>query len=137
VLATRAGVLRSGAGEVLGQGLVRAVWTDDAALSSRISRGVAHYTGQAELAEAIQDGVAAHQAGDRPTATARLGRAVALAATSGNDDTARLLEEVVEVIGAPSGTVRLRGQASDVGVMTLDTRSTKTVRVRDTGSGEG
>jgi hypothetical protein len=134
VLATRVSLLRSGSDEVLGQGLVRAVWTDDAALSSRISRGVAHYTGQAELAAAIQEGVAAHQAGDRTTATARLGRAVALAAASGNDDTAKLLEEVVEVIDAPSGTVRLRDKVTEEGVMTLDTRSTKTVRVRDAGS---
>jgi hypothetical protein len=130
VLAMRASLLRSGSADVLGQGLVRALWTDDAALSSRIARGVAHYTGQAELAEAIQEGVAAHQAGDRSTATARLGRAVALAAASGNDDTARLLDEVVEVIDAPSGTVRLRDEATEAGVMTLDTRSTKTVRVR-------
>jgi hypothetical protein len=131
VLATRASLLRSGSDEVLGQALVRAVWTDDAALSSRISRGVAHYTGQAELAAAIQEGVAAHQSGDRSTATSRLGRAVALAAESGNADTAALLEEVVEVIDAPSGTVRLREKVTEEGVMTLDTRSTKTVRVRD------
>src|SRR5215469_10532364 len=38
---------------VLGQGLVRATWTEDEALSTRINPRVAHYTGQAELAEAI------------------------------------------------------------------------------------
>ena len=43
--------------EVLGQGLVTAVWTADTALSARISRRVAHYTGQAELAQAVQDGL--------------------------------------------------------------------------------
>lgn len=115
---------------VLAQGLIRAIWTDDTALSTRISRGVAHYTGQAELAEAIQDGLAARKAGDEPTATARLGRAVALAAASGNDGTARLLARVVEVIDAPSGTVRLRAGVTAADEMTLDTRSTKTIRVR-------
>jgi hypothetical protein len=130
MLAGRVSVVRSGSDDVLGQGLVKAIWTEDTALSTRISRGVAHYTGQAELAEAIQEGLAARKAGDEPRATARLGRAVALAAASGNDGTARLLERVVEVVDAPSGTVRLRKAVADVDEMTLDTRSTRTVRVR-------
>ncbi len=130
MLAGRVSLVRAGADDVLGEGLVRAVWTTDTALSTRISRGVAHYTGQAELAEAIQEGLAARKAGDEPTATARLGRAVALATKSGNDGTARLLERVVDVVDAPSGTVRLRRGVSDADEMTLDTRSTRTVRVR-------
>jgi hypothetical protein len=133
MLAGRVSVVASGSGDVLGQGLVTAIWTEDTALSTRISRGVAHYTGQAELAEAIQEGLAARKAGDEVTATARLGRAVALAAASGNDGTARLLERVVEVVDAPSGTVRLRKAVADVDEMTLDTRSTRTVRVRGEG----
>ncbi|WP_233225893.1 VWA domain-containing protein [Amycolatopsis sp. CA-126428] len=48
MLAARASLV-AGA-DVLAQGLVKAVWTDDAALSTRISKEVAHYTGQAELA---------------------------------------------------------------------------------------
>jgi von Willebrand factor type A C-terminal domain/von Willebrand factor type A domain len=130
MLAGRVQLVRAGSTEVLGQGLVRAVWTDDTSLSSRISRGVAHYTGQAELADAIQDGLAARKAGDEPTATARLGRAVALAHESGNENTARLLSKVVDVLDAPSGTVRLRKKVDDVDEMTLDTRSTRTARFR-------
>ncbi|HEV7449928.1 MAG TPA: VWA domain-containing protein [Pseudonocardiaceae bacterium] len=130
ILAGRVSLVRAGSDNVLAQGLIRAIWTDDTALSTRISRGVAHYTGQAELAQAIQDGLAARKAGDGPTATARLGRAVALAAASGNDGTARLLERVVDVIDAPSGTVRLRAGVTAADEMTLDTRSTKTIRVR-------
>jgi hypothetical protein len=41
----------------------------------------------------------------------------------------RLLEAVVDVVDAPTGTVRLRGEVGDVDEMALDTRSTKTVRV--------
>jgi hypothetical protein len=135
MLAGRVTLVRSGSDEALGdQGKVRAAWTDDVALSTRISPGVAHYTGQADLAEAIQEGLAARKAGDEPTATARLGRAVALADASGNEGTARLLEKVVEVVDAPSGTVRLRKDVSAADEMTLDTRSVKTVRVR---GGEG
>ena len=116
--------------QVLGQGLVRAIWTDDEALSTKINSRVAHYTGQAELAEAIQDGLEARKQGDEETATAKLGRAVALAHQSGNEDTAKLLAKVVDVVDVETGTVRLKKKVDDVDEMALDTRSTKTVRVK-------
>ena len=116
--------------EVLGQGLVRAVWTDDGALSTRINANVAHYTGQAELAQAIQDGLEARKHGDEDLATAKLGRAVALAEQSGNEETAKLLAKVVDVLDAATGTVRLKKKVDDADEMALDTRSTKTVRTR-------
>jgi hypothetical protein len=128
LLAARVSLVRSG--DVLGQGLVKAVWTSDMALSTMISHGVAHYTGQAELAEAVREGLAARKAGDDATATARLGRAVALAVASGNDGTAMLLERVVDVLDAPTGSVRLRARVDQVDEMTLDTRSTRSVRRR-------
>ncbi len=90
--------------DVLAQGLVRAIWTDDEALSTRLNKHVAHYTGQAELAEVIQEGLEARKHGDEDTATAKLGRAVALAQQSGNEDTAKLLAKVVDVIDVASGT---------------------------------
>jgi hypothetical protein len=116
--------------EILGQGLVRAIWTDDEALSTKIDQRVAHYTGQAELAEVIQEGLEARKQGDEETATAKLGRAVALAHQSGNEDTAKLLAKVVDVVNADTGTVRLKKQVQDADEMALDTRSTKTVRAR-------
>src|SRR5918997_4125881 len=64
------------AGQVVAQGLVKARWSDDEALTTRINAEVAHYTGQTELAEAIQDGLAAKASGDEETATVRLRRAV-------------------------------------------------------------
>jgi VWA domain-containing protein len=114
------------------QALIRAIWTDDEQLSTRINRQVAHYTGQAELAEAIQEGLDARKAGDRATATVKLGRAVQLAAESGNDDTMKLLQGVVEVDDAATGTVRLRRDVAVSDEMALDTRSTKTVRIQPT-----
>jgi hypothetical protein len=116
--------------EALGQGLVRAIWTDDEALSTRINSHVAHYTGQAELAQVIQEGLEARKDGDEETATAKLGRAVKLARQSGNADTSKLLEKVVDVVDAATGTVRLRKKVDDADEMALDTRSTKTVRTR-------
>jgi hypothetical protein len=109
--------------------LVRAVWTDDTALSTRINRQVAHYTGQAELADAIQAGLAAREAGDDRTATIKFGRAAQLAHASGNKATEDLLAKVVEIEDAVTGTVRLRRKVAAEDEMALDTRSTKTVRV--------
>ena len=116
-------------GEARSQSLIRAVWTEDEQLSTRINREVAHYTGQAELAEAIQDGLEARRAGDDAEATFKLGRAVQLAAAGGNDATMKLLASVVEVDDAAAGTVQLKRQVTAVDEMSLDTRSTKTVRV--------
>jgi hypothetical protein len=48
-------------GDVISQALVRAVWTDDEQRSTQINREVAHYTGQAELANAIQEGLEARK----------------------------------------------------------------------------
>ncbi|MFD5745750.1 VWA domain-containing protein [Streptomyces sp. NPDC127033] len=119
-----------GSPEVLSQGLVRAVWTDDMAASTSINPQVAHYTGQAELAQVIQQGLDARKSGDFDGATAKLGRAVQLAASSGNADTAKLLSKVVDVVDAATGTVRLKAKVADADEMTLETRSTKTVRVK-------
>jgi Mg-chelatase subunit ChlD len=130
-------------GTVATQALVKAVWTDDAELSTRMDRHVAHYTGQVELADAIQSGLAAAKAGDERTATVKLGRAVQLATESGHGDTLRLLAGVVNVDDAESGTVRLRKDAGKAAEMTLDTRSTRTVRLTEAAkaqseaSGEG
>ena len=112
------------------QGLVRAVWTDDMAASTSINPQVAHYTGQAELAQAIQQGLDLRKAGDIDGATAKLGRAVQLASASGNADTAKLLAKVVDVVDAAAGTVRLKAKVAEADEMTLETRSTKTVRVK-------
>ncbi|MEW2295673.1 VWA domain-containing protein [Streptomyces sp. NPDC006743] len=112
------------------QGLVRAVWTDDLAASTAISPQVAHYTGQAELAQVIQEGLDLRKAGDSDGATTKLGRAVQLANASGNAGTAKLLSKVVDVVDAATGTVRLKAKVEEADEMTLETRSTKTVRVK-------
>ena len=114
----------------MAQSLVLATWTDDTALSTKINQRVAHYTGQAELASVIQEGLAARDAGDVPTATAKLGRAVQLAEESGHSDTAKLLGKVVDVIDAPTGTVRLKPKVAGVDAELANVRSVKTIRVK-------
>jgi von Willebrand factor type A C-terminal domain/von Willebrand factor type A domain len=132
--AARVELVRGGAGhtvgeDVLGQANVTAEWTDDAARSSVIDPKVAHYTGQVALAGAIEEGLAAREAGDVPRAEERLGEAVRLAAESGHTDTARLLAGVVEVLDVKTGTVRLRADADKAGTMALDARRGRTVPV--------
>ncbi|HLV75789.1 von Willebrand factor type A domain-containing protein [Actinomadura hallensis] len=126
-------VVPGGPGEeaqVLATGNVLAHWTDDEAQSTRINPRVAHYTGQAELAAAIQEGLQARKDGDLDTATARLGRAVVLADEAGNDAITAMLRKVVDVIDPATGTVRLKRHIDKADEMELDTRSSKTVRTR-------
>jgi hypothetical protein len=116
--------------QVVASGNILAEWTEDEMLSTRINAHVAHYTGQAELAATIQQGLQARKDGDLETATARLGRAVQLAAGSDNRAISDLLGKVVDIDDAASGTVRLKRHIDKADEMSLDTRSTKTVRTR-------
>lgn len=116
--------------DVVAQGLVRALWSEDEALTTRISPEVAHYTGQTELADAIQEGLAAKAAGDTATATTKLGRAVQLAAQTGNEEATTRLRKVVDIDDQDNGTVRLKRTVEKADEMALDTASTKTTRVK-------
>jgi hypothetical protein len=116
--------------QVVAKALVRAVWTDDANLTTRIDPAVAHYTGQARLGEVIQQGLVARASGRDDEATRLLGEAAKLAKESGNEATTRLLQKVVDVVDADAGTVRLRKDVAKSDEMALDARSTKTTRIR-------
>jgi hypothetical protein len=116
--------------DLLTQGLVKAKWSSDTNLTAQINPEVAHYTGQAELAQVIQEGLAAKAAGDEATATTKLGRAVKLATESGNAEATAKLRKVVDIADARTGTVKLRKAVDKVDEMALDTASTKTTRIR-------
>lgn len=107
-----------------------AEWTADDTLSSRLDAHVAQYTGQAELAQAIQVGIAAREAGDVASATQHLGRAVQLADAVGNAEMTTRLKKVVDVVDARSGTVRLKRDATKVASMDLQLESATTRRAR-------
>ncbi|MCU1537899.1 MAG: von Willebrand factor type [Humibacillus sp.] len=117
-------------GDPVTQALVKARWSNDDALTTRIDPAVAAYTGQAELAQMIQDGLAAKASGQDEVATAKLGRAVQLASTTGNEEMTTRLRKVVEIDDADTGTVRLKKGVAKLDEMSLDTASTKTSRVR-------
>ncbi|MGW4644349.1 VWA domain-containing protein [Sphaerisporangium sp. NPDC004334] len=116
-------------GEVLAGGNILAQWSDDPVQSTRINPRVAHYTGQQELASLIQEGLQARNEGDLDTATARLGRARGIAQQAGNEETAKLLDKVIDV-DPETGTARLKRVVDKADEIALDTRSVRTVRMR-------
>jgi uncharacterized protein YegL len=109
---------------------ILATWTEDEAKTAKIDRRVAHYTGQAELAQSIQEGLEARAQGNIEVATVKLGKAVKLAHDSGNEATAKLLRTVVDVEDAAAGTVRIKRAVAKEDEMMLETRSTKTARIQ-------
>jgi hypothetical protein len=129
MLAGRASLIATEAGveTKIAEGKILATWTEDEAKSTRIDRTVAHYTGQAELAQSIQEGLAARSAGNIEVATIKLEKAVRLAAASGNEATTKLLKSVVDIDDA--GTVRLKRNVEKLDEMALETRSTVTTRI--------
>ena len=134
VLAGRASLIYNigGVENKAAEARILAVWTDDDQKSTKIDRVVAHYTGQAELAQSIQDGLEARGRGDTERATALLGKAVKIAHESGNESTAKLLRSVVDIQDAETGTVRLKNAVAKEDEMALETRSTKTARIAKT-----
>ncbi len=116
--------------QTVAQALVKATWSNDDALTTRIAPEVAAYTGRAELAAAIQDGLAAKAAGNDAEATSKLGRAVQLATQAGDDEMTSRLKKVVDIEDPEAGTVRLKKGVEKLDEMALDTASMKTSRVR-------
>jgi hypothetical protein len=111
-----------------------ATWTADETLSSRLDQTVAHYTGQDELAAAIQKGLELREQGQEAQATQLLGRAVKIAHASNNTEMTQRLARVVEVVDAGSGTVRLKKDVKKAATMDLqlESRTTKRVAKRPT-----
>lgn len=77
--------------DVVGRQLVKATWTDDVELSTKINRQVALFTNQEELAACVEQGLRALEVGDEDGATKQFRRVVELAPTVGRED---LLEQM-------------------------------------------
>jgi hypothetical protein len=112
------------------QARVITTWSADDRLTSRIDAAVAHYTGQEEMAQAIQQGLEASEQGNATEATRMLGRAVQLAHASGNTEMTSLLQRVVDIDDAASGTVRVKRNVEKAAAMDLELESTTTKRAR-------
>jgi uncharacterized protein YegL len=132
MLAGRASLITqtNGVETKIAEAKILATWTEDEARTAKIDRRVAHYTGQAELSQSIQEGLEARAQGNIEVATVKLGKAVKLAHDSGNEATAKLLRTVVDVEDAASGTVKIKRAVAKEDEMMLETRSTKTARIR-------
>jgi hypothetical protein len=117
-------------------GRVLATWTNDASLSARLDDHVAHYTGQGELAAAIQQGLEARERGMDARATQLLGRAVKLAHTLHDAAMTQRLAKVVDVVDPGNGTVRLKKDAKKAATMDLALESRTTQRVAKRPPGE-
>ncbi len=132
MLAGRASLITQTSGQEtkITEAKILATWTEDEAKTAKIDRRVAHYTGQAELAQSIQEGLEARAQGNIEVATVKLGKAVKLAHDSGNEATAKLLRSVVDVEDAAAGTVRIKRTVAKEDEMMLETRSTKTARIQ-------
>jgi hypothetical protein len=107
-----------------------ATWSADDRLTSRINSTVAHYTGQEEMAQAIQQGLEERERGNIAAATHLLGRAVQLAHASGNAEMTSRLRRVVDIDDAPSGTIRVKRTVEKAAAMDLQLESTTTKRAR-------
>ncbi len=111
------------------EGRLFASWTSEETLSSRIDDHVAHYTGQDELAHAIEDGLASQERGDTAAATQLLGKAVKLAHAAGDTPMTQRLAKIVDVLDASQGTVRLKSAVKREAAMELQLESRTTKRV--------
>jgi hypothetical protein len=114
-------------GEVLSEAKVRALWTEDEVLSTRLNPEVVRSSGDGEYAAAVQEGVAAIREGDSETATNRLGRAWHIAEAMGDQEKLAELRPIVDVDEA-TGKIRPKGGANELDLKEADMGSTKTVR---------
>lgn len=101
---------------------IRAIWTEDPALSTVINDNVASVTSRAELAKAVQDGLAAYHATEPDVAVDCLSRARKLAEQIRDDNMLAWLDRIYD---PDTGTVRLDRMSAQE-EMGLEIESTKT-----------
>ena len=97
----------TGAPTVAAKRAVLARWTTDIRKSAQINGSVAAYTGQQELAEAVNEAIEAWDH-ERPDAAEKLGRAVALAYQEGRSGLLEHLSGIAEIDDPAEGRVRPR-----------------------------
>jgi hypothetical protein len=93
-------------GSIASSCTIKAVWTDDPVLSTRIEPIVDHYLKQRDTPEKVRAGLAAKAAGDADRAATLLGEARQDAAEAGNRELVARLDKLVYL--DRTGTPRLR-----------------------------
>lgn len=106
--AARLEVVLPGPGEVAASASVKVSWTEDVMLTSSINPRVAGYTGQEDLAAAVDAGLDAWRNG-RPDAEEKMGQAVRLAHQVRHADLLERFSAIAELVDPAAGIIRLRG----------------------------
>jgi uncharacterized protein YegL len=115
-------------GEKVGQVPVLAVWTDDAARSTRMNPRVADALGASEMAAEAEQGFDAWRRDDMERAARHLGKAVQLADASGNEDMLGKLSKVVDWEDPATGLVKPRREVEPEDLLDAEVASAKTHR---------
>jgi hypothetical protein len=135
--AARLEVMLAGSGGVAASASVGVSWTEDVMLTSSINPRVAGYTGQEELAAAVDAGLDAWRNG-RLDAEEKMGRAVRLAYQVRHADLLERFSAIAEFVDPAAGVIRLRGyhQVSHADVLWASYLSEQSRYVEpDTGDG--
>jgi hypothetical protein len=98
---------RDGESRVAASASLGVGWTTDIMLSGSINRRVAGYTGQEDLAAAVDAGLAAWRGG-RPDAEEKIGLAVRLAHQVRHEDLLERFSAIAEIVDPAAGVIRLR-----------------------------
>ncbi|WP_307835318.1 VWA domain-containing protein [Streptomyces adelaidensis] len=112
-------------------------WTDDPALSRHTDIQVEHFEQYRRLGEAVAAATDAHRRGDRDLAEQHLGRAAHLAHAIGADQLLGRLEELVEIVDAAAGRVRIRPGVAAVDFEHLIAAGSHSTYGPESGSADG
>jgi len=114
-------------GEPVGQCLVKAIWTDDTAKSTRINKKVAEAMAGRELADALDEAVDSFRMGDHSAATDRFNKAFRIAKDRDNQEVLAYLRQVVDE-DPVTGRVRPKPKVEEVDMMIIEARSQRIAR---------
>lgn len=122
----------NGAQETHSEAMVCAIWTDDVAKSTVMNPYVAAATGQAEVEEAVRNGMEAYRAGDNAAAAGFLEAARRWADRAGNVDMVARLDDIVD---PETGTFQL-DRLTPEREIEIEIESTRQAPQRGADSGE-
>ncbi|MCT9929856.1 VWA domain-containing protein [Planotetraspora sp. A-T 1434] len=109
-------------------GSVLVHWTDDPDVPTWVDPRSTHYTAYVDLSQAVDAGLHAYGQGDETAAKAAWGRAVKLAAETGDQKVLDQLQRFVEIVDIDAGEVSLRPGISRYDVQVVKVAVTHTSR---------
>ncbi|MFE7116887.1 VWA domain-containing protein [Streptomyces sp. NPDC057654] len=110
-------------------------WTKDPPPFLSVDPSLAHYDAQAELAEAVAEGCAAYDRGDRETARRQWGRAAKLAHATGDRRVLARLGRLVRITDATAGVVEVRDDFQAIDINSILVINDESLRAPDPDEG--